>query len=132
MAAEAWIVECTGCKCLITCCAIDPQEEHGKLDPPACPIQSAVLNCPCCASDYRYSGADIRRGRPQRNSLCQSRPPKSQPQSQSKLDGALLISASIVAAIRLRAEPVTRSPKVVATVADSIQLARMVMARLEG
>jgi hypothetical protein len=42
-----------------------------------------------------------------------------------------VVAASIVAAIRLRGEPINQSPKVVSTVADSIQLARMVIARLE-
>jgi len=41
-------------------------------------------------------------------------------------NGALLIAASIIAAIRLRGEPITRSPKVLATVSDSVTLARMV------
>jgi hypothetical protein len=45
--------------------------------------------------------------------------------------GALLVAASVVAAIRLRGEPVTQSPKVVSAVSDSIQLARMVQATLE-
>ena len=35
-------------------------------------------------------------------------------------NGALLIAASIVAAIRLRSEPIQRSPKVVATVPYSL------------
>ena len=46
--------------------------------------------------------------------------------------GALLIAASLVAAIRLRGEPITRSPKVVATISDSIRLARMVLERIAG
>lgn len=48
-----------------------------------------------------------------------------------KENGALLIAASIIAAIRLRGEPVTRSPKVLATVGDSIQLARLVWQRIQ-
>lgn len=87
------------------------------------PLSAAVITCPC-GSDYRYSGDDIKRGRPRRNPACQPRLP-------AKRDGALLIAASIVAAIRLRGEPIIHSPKVAATVADSLQLARMVMARLE-
>jgi hypothetical protein len=38
----------------------------------------------------------------------------------------LLIAAGIVAAIRLRGEPIARTPKLSATVADSVQLARPV------
>jgi hypothetical protein len=48
-----------------------------------------------------------------------------------KQNGALLIAASIVAAIRLRGEPIVRSPKVVATIADSVQLAKMVLSELQ-
>jgi hypothetical protein len=48
-----------------------------------------------------------------------------------KQNGALLIAASIIAVIRLRGEPIQRSPKVLATVSDSIQLARMILERIE-
>jgi len=48
-----------------------------------------------------------------------------------KQNGALLIAASIVAAIRLRGEPIQRSPKVMAVISDSVQLTKMVLARLE-
>jgi len=46
--------------------------------------------------------------------------------------GALLIAASLVAAIRLRGEPITQSPKVVATISDSVKLARVVLQRING
>jgi hypothetical protein len=46
--------------------------------------------------------------------------------------GALLIAASLIAAIRLRGEPITHSPKVLATISDSITLARMVLQRING
>jgi hypothetical protein len=52
-------------------------------------------------------------------------------QPNGKMDSAVVVAASIVAAIRLRGEPINQSPKVASTVADSIQLARMVMARME-
>jgi len=45
-------------------------------------------------------------------------------------NGALVIAASIVAAIRLRGEPIRPSPKLTATIADSVQLARMVLEHL--
>ena len=125
VSAEAWVVECTGCKCLIVCCGIDPQVEHGQTKPATAPISSTVLNCPCCNSDYRYGSKDIIRGNPKRNPACSR---KHQP---PKRDGAVVIAASIVAAIRLRGEAITNSPKVTAAVSDSLQLARMVMARLE-
>ena len=46
--------------------------------------------------------------------------------------GALLIAASLIAAIRLRGEPITQSPKVVSTISDSLKLARMVLRRING
>jgi hypothetical protein len=42
-------------------------------------------------------------------------------------NGILVIAACIVAAIRLRGEPIQPSPKLNATIADSVQLARMVL-----
>ena len=41
--------------------------------------------------------------------------------------GALVIAACLVAAIRLRGEPIKPSPKLTATISDSVQLAKMVM-----
>jgi hypothetical protein len=124
MSSEAWVVECADCKCVIVCFACDPQSEHGRnvVGPPG---DSAVLQCLCCGSTYRYGAKDIGRGVLKRNPACLRK-------QAPKPDGALLIAASIVAAIRLRGEPITHSPKVASTVADSLQLARMVMARLEG
>jgi hypothetical protein len=53
-------------------------------------------------------------------------------------NGALLIAACIVAAIRLRGaairlrgEPIRPSPKLKATIADSVELARMVLAQIQ-
>jgi hypothetical protein len=46
--------------------------------------------------------------------------------------GALLIAASLIAAIRLRGEPVNNSPKTLSTIEDSVQLARMVLRRLNA
>ena len=46
--------------------------------------------------------------------------------------GALLIAASLIAAIRLRGEPITASPKVMSTISDSLKLARMVLQRINA
>jgi hypothetical protein len=46
--------------------------------------------------------------------------------------GALLIAASLIAAIRLRGEPITHSPKVVSTISESLSLARMVLQRINA
>ena len=48
-----------------------------------------------------------------------------------KENAALLIAACIVAAIRLRGEPIRPSPKLTATVADSVELARLVLHELQ-
>ena len=45
--------------------------------------------------------------------------------------GALLIAACIIAAIRLRGEPIRPSPKLTATVAESVMLARTVLRELQ-
>ena len=127
VSAVAWVVECADCKCIIVSCGIDPQEEHGRPAALVTPLKSAVLTCPCCGSDYRYAGGSIVRGVPKRNPACQRRH-HTQPQA---LNGAMLVAASIVAAIRLRGEAIKPSPKVAAAVADSVQLARMVAANLE-
>jgi hypothetical protein len=46
-------------------------------------------------------------------------------------DRALLIAACIIAAIRLRGEPIRPSPKLTATVAESVALARTVLRELQ-
>ncbi len=43
----------------------------------------------------------------------------------------LVIAASIIAVIRLRGQDVRPSPKLMATVQDSVQLARLVLAEVE-
>ncbi len=45
--------------------------------------------------------------------------------------GALLIAACIIAAIRLRGEPIRPSPKLTSTVAESVELAKMILRELE-
>ena len=45
--------------------------------------------------------------------------------------GALLIAACIIAEIRLRGEPIRPSPKLTATVAESVALARTVLRELQ-
>jgi hypothetical protein len=48
------------------------------------------------------------------------------------LKGALLVAATLTAAIRLRGEPITNTPRVIATIHDSIKLARMVLRTLNA
>ena len=42
------------------------------------------------------------------------------------------IAASLIAAIRLRGAPIDNSPKTIATIHDSIKLARMVLQRISS
>ncbi len=50
---------------------------------------------------------------------------------QQRESGALLISVCIIAAIRLRGEPIRPSPKLTSTVAESIMLAKTVLRELQ-
>jgi hypothetical protein len=52
------------------------------------------------------------------------------PNTDERLKGALLVAATLTAAIRLRGEPIENTPKVVATIHDSVKLARMVLRTL--
>ena len=54
------------------------------------------------------------------------------PNAEDKMKGALLVAATLVAAIRLRGEPITNTPKVIATILDSIKLARLVLRTLNA
>jgi hypothetical protein len=51
---------------------------------------------------------------------------------EDKQRGALLIAACLIAAIRLRGEPIKPSPKLKATIHDSVQLATMVLQELHS
>jgi hypothetical protein len=106
--------------------ARDPQLEHGKAELLVPPQKSCVLKCMCCGSAYRYTCADFAAGVPKRNPACLRKY-----QTNGKMDGATLIAASIVAAIRLRGEEIKPSPKLTAAVNDAVHLARLVLAELE-
>jgi len=122
---ECWVVRCVGCGCVITCFATDPQAEHLSSQPPSPPYKGAVhVTCSCCWSVYRYLEDAIFRGKPQPSEQCRRK------EGQTKSNGALLIAAGTIAAIRLRSEPVHPSPKLKATITDSVSLARLVMAEI--
>lgn len=53
------------------------------------------------------------------------------PMEKQRENGALLIAACIVAAIRLRGAPVEPSPKLAYVVSESVQLARLVLREVE-
>jgi hypothetical protein len=46
-------------------------------------------------------------------------------------NAALAIAAAIIAVVRLKGEPIKRTPKVVAVVSDSVELARMILREVE-
>jgi hypothetical protein len=49
------------------------------------------------------------------------------PNPDDRLKGALLVAATLVAATRLRGEPIANTPKVIATIHESVKLARLVL-----
>jgi hypothetical protein len=53
------------------------------------------------------------------------------PMEKARENATLVIAASIIAVIRLRGAPIERSPKVVFTISESVQLARMVLDEVE-
>jgi hypothetical protein len=52
--------------------------------------------------------------------------------SDEKAKNAILISASLICAVRLARQPIDNSPRTVAAIHDSIRLARMIYARMQG
>jgi hypothetical protein len=67
-----------------------------------------------------------RRGTPKQNPACVLNK-----RGGSKADGAMLIAATVVAAIRLRGQEIKPSPKLNAVIHDSVLLARTVLDRIE-
>src|SRR6185437_10214641 len=125
--SSPWVVSCKGCRCVITAFAVDPQVEHmHPEDSP--PGRSAQVTCSCCWRTYLYPGDEIARGTPKQNPACARKAPAAHT---TKSDGALLVAASIVAAIRLRGQEVRPSPKLTSVVNESIALARTILAQLE-
>ena len=49
-----------------------------------------------------------------------------------RLKGALLVATTLVAAIRLRGDPINNMPKGIATIHDSVNLARLVLCALNS
>ena len=124
--SSPWVVACKGCGCVINCFAVDPQVEHMRPeDRPPC--SSALVTCSCCWKTFRYSGEQIARGTPAPGAACGNRKGAG-----ARPEGALLVAASVIAAVRLRGQEIAPSPKLTATVKDSVQLARLVLAELHG
>ena len=141
---SAWVVTCTACGCIVTCQAIDPQERVDPSKPePSAPREARVVTCSCCWQSYLYRVLDIFKGVPKPSDRCAARrsaSPRGSSETQSqngsrpdaKADGALLITASIIAAVRLNKEEIKNTPRVHARIADSIQLAQMILSRLRS
>ena len=124
---EAWVVRCKGCSCIVTCFATDPQAEHLAAKKPEPPYAGPVLvTCSCCWNVFRYLENEVFRGQPRKNDQCN----RSNPQKH-KGDGALVVAASVVAAIRLRGEDVKPSPKLKSVIHDSLHLVRLLMAEIQ-
>ena len=124
-APDCWVVRCTGCGCVITAFATDPQAEHLSTQELSPPYKGAVhVSCSCCCRAYRYLEDAIFRGRPQQSEQCRRN-------GSPKSDGALLVTAGTIAAIRLRGESVQPSPKLKSVIHDSVSLARLLLAEIQ-
>jgi hypothetical protein len=125
----AWVVRCKKCSCVVTCKAIDPQNEHSEPqnEEPA-PQRSVIVTCSCCWSAFRYDPASIFRGSPAPGSSCDRQRKDSKPDR--KNETALFLAASLIAAVRLNREEIKLSPVVQSKIADSIRLAEMIYDRM--
>ena len=120
------------CGCTINCRAIDPQGEHSqpdRADPP--PRDTVIVTCSCCWTAFRYSAAEVFKDSPGPSSNCYERA-KPNIKEEKKPDAAVLIAASLIAAVRLNREEIKSTPAVQSKIADSIRLAQMIQARLRG
>jgi len=131
---EAWVVKCQKCGCTVNCRAIDPQAEHvqpEKSEP--APKDHVIVTCSCCWSAFRYRPSAIFKASPSPSNACPERRKMESLRngSEKKPNAALLIAASVIAAVRLNREEIRPSPSVTAKIADSIRLAEMIQARLQ-
>ena len=132
---HAWVVRCKNCGCTVTCRAVDPQTEHSepeKCEPP--PAHSVIVACSCCWTAYRYSRADVFKGPPSPSTAClENRKGDARSNKEEKKpNAAILIAASLIAAVRLSREEIKSSPIVCSKIADSIRLAEMIQTKLRG
>ncbi|MBI3476463.1 MAG: hypothetical protein HY010_12080 [Acidobacteria bacterium] len=131
---NAWVVKCKKCSCTITCRAVDPQIEHAEPDKsePA-PQHPVIVSCSCCWTAFRYSAAEVFKGQPSPSNTCsvhrREEATINNPE-EKRSNAAILIAASLIAAVRLNKEEIRPSPSVAAKIADSIRLAEMIQARL--
>jgi hypothetical protein len=130
---SAWVVKCKKCSCMVNCRAIDPQLEHAQLDKADPPPTEVIVTCSCCWTAFRYSPNEVSKGQPGPSYDCRSRRPENNcnNKDEKKPNAAILIAASLIAAVRLNREEIKPSPVVHAKIADSIRLAEMIQARLQ-
>ncbi|HEV3037269.1 MAG TPA: hypothetical protein VHA33_05725 [Candidatus Angelobacter sp.] len=130
--APAWVVTCHGCGCVIVCRALDRQWEHSSpenVEPH--PGKAVVLTCCCCWKTFRYLPDHIYKDSPKPSDDCPERRQRGAiATGRKKSDGALLIAACIIAAVRLNKHEIKPSPALTAKVADSIKLAEIIQETL--
>ncbi len=126
---EAWVVRCMRCSCIITCRAFDP-----RTSPEDAPKSALPVTCSCCRTTHHYHPGDIYRAKPAPGVQCpawKDARPADQPRD-SRERNTLAICASVIAAIRLHREEIRKSPKVVSTVSDSVNLAKIVLEKVRA
>ena len=133
----AWVVKCKKCGCTVNCRVIDSQLGHAdpeKAEPS--PEDTVIVSCSCCWAAYRYSPAEVFKGPPGPSAQCYANRNPSNANNNNKEakspNSVLLIAASLIAAVRLNREEIKSSPSVYSKIADSIRLAEMIQARLQG
>src|SRR4249920_2887390 len=79
------------------------------------PQHPVIVTCSCCCTAFRYSAGEVFKGQPSPNSTCSERPraeagtkgaaPHNK-EEEKKPNGAILIAASLIAAVRLNREEI--------------------------
>ena len=130
--APAWVVKCQGCTCVIPCRALDRQLEHSSPEnAEPHPGKAVVLTCCCCWKTFRYLSDQIYKDSPKPSDACPERRQRGATTAgRKKSDGALLIAACIIAAVRLNRSEIKPSPALTSKVADSIKLAEIIQKAL--
>ena len=128
---HAGVVKCKKCGGTVACRAVDPPSEHSQPEtakpPPGYPV---IVSCSCCGTALRYSPSEIFQGQPLPSATCVEHQNKEAPGAEEKKpNAAILIAASLIAAVRLNREEIRSLPAVHSKIADSIRLAEMIPAR---
>jgi hypothetical protein len=77
----------------------------------------------------RYGPSEVFKGAPGPSSKCREQKDHSNQESK-KTNNAILIAASLIAAVRLNREEIKSSPSVSSKIDESIRLAKMIETRL--